>query len=192
MNWLDLVLIVIVAISVASAFARGFAREVIGMIAAVAALFCGAWFYRVAAEPIRPHVGSREIAYLLGFLLIVAVTLAIGWIASMLIGAMMKAVGLSWLDRLLGAAFGVARGVIICVALIMGIVAFAPGANAKGPPESVVESRIAPYMIDAARAATMAAPIELREEFRRRYEQVKRVWADALKRGPRRSPESEN
>lgn len=189
MNWLDLVLIVIIAMSVATSFARGLARELIGMVAAVAALFCGAWFYRVAGEPLRPHVGSTEVAYLLGFLLIVALVIAIGWIVSVLAGMMMKAVGLSWLDRMLGAAFGVARGVVICVAVIIAIVAFAPG---KDAPDSVVESRIAPYVLDAARAATMAAPIELREEFRRRYEQVKRVWADAFKRGPRKSSESEN
>jgi membrane protein required for colicin V production len=109
-----------------------------------------------------------------------------------LVGMMMRAVGLSWLDRLLGAAFGLARGVILCVAVITALVAFAPGKDAKTPPDSVVDSRIAPYVIDAARAATMAAPKELRDEFMRRYEQVKRIWADALKRSLRRGPESEN
>jgi len=192
MNWLDLLLIAIIALSVASSFARGFARELIGLLAAVAGLFCGVWFYRIAGNALRPYVGSSEVANLLGFLLIVAIVVVAGWIVSVLVGMMMRAVGLSWLDRLLGAAFGLARGVILCVAVITAIVAFAPGKDSKTPPDSVVESRIAPYVIDAARAATMAAPKELREEFMRRYEQVKRIWADALKRGLRRAPESEN
>ena len=72
MNWLDLVLIAILAISIASSFAKGFAREVIGLVAAVAALICGAWFYRMAGEVVRPWVGSPEIANLCGFLLIFA------------------------------------------------------------------------------------------------------------------------
>jgi membrane protein required for colicin V production len=192
MNWLDLLLIVIIALSVATSFARGFARELIGLLAAIAALFCGVWFYRIAGNSLRPYVGSTEIANLFGFLLIVAVVVATGWVISVLVGMMMRAVGLSWLDRLLGAAFGLARGVILCVAVITALVAFAPGKDAKTPPDSVVDSRIAPYVIDAARAATMAAPKELRDEFMRRYEQVKRIWADALKRGLRRVPESEN
>jgi hypothetical protein len=54
-----------------------------------------------------------------------------------------------------------------------------------------VDSRIAPYIIDAAHVVTMAAPKELREEFARRYNQVKRIWEDALQHGVRRSPESE-
>ena len=48
MNWLDLVMIVILAGSIASSFARGFTRELIGLVAAVAGLLCGAWFYRMA------------------------------------------------------------------------------------------------------------------------------------------------
>ena len=103
----------------------------------------------------------------------------------------MKAVGLSWLDRLLGAAFGIARGVVVCVALITALVAFAPGKDAKAPPAAVVQSRIAPYIIDAASAVTAAAPKELRIEFARRYAQVKKIWEDALKQGVRRRPDSE-
>jgi len=192
MNWLDLVLIGILAISIVASFAKGFTREVIGLVAAVAALLCGAWFYRMAGEIVRPWVGSREAANLCGFLLIVAAVIVLGLIVSWLVGAMIKAVRLSWLDRLLGAAFGVARGVVVCVAVITAIDAFTPGLDARTPPPSVVRSTIAPYMIDAANALTLAAPKELRDGFARRYEQVKRIWEDTLKHGiPRRAPESE-
>ena len=39
------------------------------------------------------------------------------------------------------AGFGLARGVFVCIALITAIVAFAPGKDAKTPPEAVVRSR---------------------------------------------------
>jgi len=192
MNWLDLTLIAILALSIVASFTKGFAREVIGLVAAVAALICGVWFYRMAGDAVRPWVGSRETANLCGFLLIVAAVIVLGLLVSWLVGAMMKAVGLSWLDRLLGAAFGVARGVIVCVAVITAIVAFAPGTDAGTPPQSVVRSTIAPYVIDAAHVLTKAAPKELRDGFARRHEQIKRVWEDALKHGiPRRAPASE-
>lgn len=191
MNWLDLLFIVLLAFSVASSFSRGFARELIGLIAAVAALLCGLWFYRVAGEALRPYVGSREVANLLGFLLVFAAVIVAGWVLSLLVGMAMKLVGLSWLDRLMGAGFGLVRGVVVSVAVITAMVALAPGGDAKTPPRAVVESRIAPYLIDAARAATRAAPKELRDEFDRRYSEMKRIWGDALKRGVRRAPESE-
>jgi membrane protein required for colicin V production len=190
-NWLDFVLIVILAGSIATSFVKGIAREVIGLAAAVAALLGGAWFYRIPGAMIRPYVGSREVSSLLGFLVIFAAVLIAGWLAGLLIGMMMKVTGLSWLDRLMGAGFGVARGVVISIALITVVVAFAPANSAKGAPPAVVGSRIAPYLIDTARVVTMATPRELREEFARKYEQIKRNWDDALKRGIRQAREAE-
>jgi membrane protein required for colicin V production len=192
MNWLDLVLIAILAASVISSFSSGFTREVIGLAAGIGGLICGAWFYRMAGDVVRPWVGSREVANLIGFLLILVAVIVLGWVVGLIAGAMMKAVKLSWLDKLMGAGFGLARGVFVCVAVITAIVAFAPGKDEKSPPQSVVGSTIAPYMIDAAHTLTAAAPKELRDEFAHRYEQVKRIWEETLKHGaPRRLPESE-
>ena len=190
MNWLDVALAIVLVSSVASALKKGFVRESIGLAAAFIGLLCGAWFYRIPSEVLRPYLSSREAANLVGFLLIFVGAILLGWLVSRLVGMVVKVVGLSWLDRLLGAAFGAARGVIVCVAIITAIVAFAPGNDQKTPPRSVVNSRIAPYMIDAAHVLTMATPKELRDEFALRYEQIKRIWEDAVKHGLRR-PESE-
>ena len=183
MIWLDVLLIVILIASVISSYSKGFAREVIGLVAAITALVCGVWFYSMAGEVVRPWVGSREVANLCGFLMVFVAVIVLGWVVTSVIGMMVKAVGLSWLDRMMGAGFGVVRGVIVSVALITAIVAFAPGSDAKSPPQAVVDSKIAPYIIDTAHELTKAAPKELRDEFSRRYEQVKRIWHDAVKRG---------
>ncbi len=150
MNWLDLLLLIILVVSVATSFAKGFTRELIGLVAAVAGLLCGIWFYRMAGASVRPYVSSRDVANLCGFLLIFLGVIFLGWLVSFAVGRMVKAVGLSWLDRLLGMIFGFVRGVIVCVAIITAVMAFVPGADAKSPPESVVESRVAPYVIDTA------------------------------------------
>jgi len=139
MNWLDMALIGILAVSIVASFAKGFTREVIGLVAAVAALLCGSWFYRMAGDVVRPWVGSREVANLCGFLLIVAAVIVLGWLVSLLVSKMMKAVGLSWLDRLLGLAFGVARGVIVCVTVITAIVA--PSTDTRNAPTTSLQTR---------------------------------------------------
>ena len=187
MNWLDVALVIILVGSVASAFSKGFVRESIGLAAAFIGLLCGAWFYRMPGDVLRPYLASREAANLCGFLLIFVGVVLLGWLVGRLVGMMVKVVGLSWLDRVLGAAFGAVRGIIVSVAIITAMVAFAPGSDVKSPPPSIVNSRIAPYMIDAAHVLTMATPKELRDEFARRYEQIKRVWEDAIKHGLRRS-----
>jgi len=190
-NWLDLVFILFLAASVATSVSKGLARELIGLVAAVAGLICGAWFYRLAAEPLVPYVGSQEIANLCGFLIIFIGALILGWLVSKLAGMLLKVVGLSWLDRLLGAAFGAARGIVICVALITALVAFTPGKDSKDPPQAVLNSRIAPYLVEAAHALSMAAPRELHDQFARHYAEIKRVWQDAMKQGRRHLPQPE-
>jgi membrane protein required for colicin V production len=191
MNWLDVVFVFLVVASVAASFSKGLVRELIGLTAAIFGLICGAWFYGTAGEIVRPYVGSRQMANLCGFLMVFIGAVIAGWLVSALVGLLVKAVGLSWLDRLTGAVFGVARGVVICVAVITAIVAFVPGGDPKDPPRAVVNSRLAPYIMDAAHALTMAAPRELHDEFARRYRQIQRVWQDAMKHGLRRLPESE-
>jgi membrane protein required for colicin V production len=96
------------------------------------------------------------------------------------VGRMLKFTGLSLFDRLLGAAFGVVRGVLIGVALILGLMAFTPGGTT---PTSVVHSRMSPYVVDAARIFASMAPHELKEGFRKSYAQVKLAWSKAVDKG---------
>jgi membrane protein required for colicin V production len=91
------------------------------------------------------------------------------------------------MDRLLGAGFGLVRGLLICIAVVLALLAFTPG---KSTPNAVVHSKVAPYVIDAARVFAAAAPHELKDGFRKSYEQVKTIWGNALKKGIRELPDA--
>jgi membrane protein required for colicin V production len=187
MNWLDWVLLLLLAVSIVSSFRRGFSRELIGLIAVVVALIGGLWFYGAAGAFLEPYVSSKEVAHFIGFILIFLGILIAGAIVGHLFSRLVKAVGLSWFDRILGAGFGAVRGLLLAVALILAIVAFTPGDE---PPRAVVQSRFAPYVIDTAHLFASMAPRELKEGFRKRYDKVKSVWEDALKKSgspPRKS-----
>ena len=97
---------------------------------------------------------------------------------------MLKVTGLSFFDRLLGAGFGVIRGLLIAAALVMAMLAFAPEAKA----DAVANSMLAPYVIGAARVFVAAAPREMKDGFRRSYEQVKNRWEETLKKGIQKVP----
>jgi membrane protein required for colicin V production len=187
MNWLDIVLLVILAASVITSFRKGLSREIIGLIAVVLAVLLGVWFYGIAGSLFEPYLSSRAAAHLTGFLTVFGGVLLAGALVSSAVGKFLKVTGLSVLDRLLGAGFGLVRGVLIAVALILGIMAFAP----SGPPAAVVQSRTAPYVVDAARLVASLAPHELREGFRKSYTQVKTTWEKTLEDGIRKLPRAE-
>lgn len=180
MNWLDWVLIVCLAASALQSFRRGFTREIIGLCAAVAAFALGMWFYGTAGSFVRPWVSSDRVASLLGFVIIVVTVLLLGAIIGRIVRGFVKAVGLSFFDRLLGAAFGVIRGALVAAALLTAYMAFGPGALSSGSssakettPTAVVHSLIAPYLMEASRIFVHAAPTELKREFRAAYDEMK-------------------
>jgi membrane protein required for colicin V production len=190
MNWLDFVLLFLVAGSVIASFRQGFSRELIGLITMVVALFCGLWFYGSAGTFLLPYFSSKGLANFCGFVLVFVGVLIAGAIIGHLFSRLVKAAGLSAFDRILGAGFGAVRGLLLAVVVILAIVAFAPG-PADAPPRAVVHSRFAPYVIDTAHLFASMAPRELKDSFRKHYGQVKSIWDDAMKKGIRRLPDSE-
>lgn len=188
MNWLDIVLLVIIAGSVASSVQKGLTRETIGLVSVVLALILGTWFYGLAGAFLLPYVSSKGIANFVGFILVFVGVMIAGALAGALVGRLLKFSGLSFLDHLLGALFGLVRGLLICVALVMAAMAF----SAEGhPPDAVVRSRVAPYVVDASRVCAAMAPYELKEGFRKTYAQVKAAWASAVKQGIQSMPKAE-
>ena len=177
-NWLDAAIVLILFISIITSVQKGFSREVIGLVAAFVGLLLGIWFYGTAGAWLQPYVSSSSIANFLGFLIVFVGVIIAGGLLSWVVSRVLRTVGLSWIDRMLGAAFGIARGLIVSVALVMIMVAFAPGSTAATPPNAVVKSRLAPYVIGVSRVITQIAPYELKDEFHKRYEQVKRAWDD--------------
>ena len=70
MNWLDVVLLLILAVSVVASFRKGFSREVIGLVSVVLALLLGTWFYGTASALLQPYLSSRSVANFAGFFLV--------------------------------------------------------------------------------------------------------------------------
>ena len=179
MNWLDLVLLIILAVSMITSFRKGLSREVIGLISVVLALLLGAWLYGTAGAFLRPYVSSQAAANLGGFLLVFVAVVLLGSLVSFILRKFLRVTGLSFLDHLLGAGFGFVRGMVIAIALVMGIMAFSPG---ERPPSAVLHSRLAPYVVDAAKVASTLAPHELKEGFRKSYEQLKTAWGEVVEK----------
>lgn len=178
MNWLDFVLLLILGISVVGGIAKGFAKLVIGLLAAVAGFLCGLWFYGWAGGFLLPYVSHKGIANFIGFLLIFLGVLLLGALTGKLLGLLLKWAGLSWLDRLMGGVFGLLRGLVFAIALALALMAFSP----NPPPRSVVDSRIAPYVIDAAHICANLAPREVKDGVMRSYEKIKEAWAEMLRK----------
>jgi membrane protein required for colicin V production len=188
MNWLDVVLVLILLASVVTSFRKGFSREVISLVSVCLALLLGVWLYGTVGGYLVPYLSSRAMANFAGFAIVFCGVMLLGALLSFIIGKFLKITGLSIFDHALGAGFGIVRGVLVSIALVMGIMAFS---QSEEPPGSVVHSRVAPYVVDAARVVVALAPHELKDGFRKSYSRVKTAWGQAARKGIRDLPNGE-
>jgi membrane protein required for colicin V production len=172
-NWLDIVFIIVLLLSTFRSFRKGFSREIVGLAASLAALVLAMWFYGLAGSYVAPYVSSVRIANLIGFVLVVVAVLVVGSIVGSIVSRFLRTLGLSFFDRLLGAGFGLVRGLLVTIALLTAYTAFGPHAENGSTPDAVVHSRIAPYILEASRYFVAIAPMDLKVSFRKQYSDIR-------------------
>jgi len=172
MNWLDWCLLVILAGMVIEGLFKGFTRQVLGLIAAVVGLLGAIWFYHPLAHQLLPFFKNDTVSRFLAFLVIFIGVQLVGALLGWLISKFWKAVGLSWLDRLLGGAFGVVKAALIATAAILVLTAF----PVVPVGDAVAKSRVAPYFLEISGVVAALAPQELKDEFKKGYDEIRELW----------------
>jgi membrane protein required for colicin V production len=173
---LDLLVAVVIGLSVAAGLVAGFARVSIGFLAAILGVVFGFWFYGIPAGWVHSYLHSVAASNLIGFLLVFWAILAIGALLAKVISKLFKWTGLSWLDRLLGGAFGLVRGALIVVVMIAVLLAFTP----RPMPNWMVKSQVLPYAMEASTAIASLAPNAIKNAFQESMIELRRLWDQQL------------
>lgn len=178
MNLLDILLVIIVAASVAAGWYVGFARAAIGFIAVLGGILFGFWFYGIPAAWLRTFLKSETGSNILGFVLVFLAFQLAGGVTGKILSKLFKWTGLSFLDRICGAAFGLVRGALGAVAFVAVLMAFTP----RPMPNWMVGSVVLPYAIDAADVCAAVAPRQLKDAYRSSMAEIRKLWDDQVKR----------
>jgi membrane protein required for colicin V production len=147
MNWLDLAVTGIVVLSAVFAFARGFVREALSIVAWVGAAAVTVYGFNWAYEQVDPHVHNPLLSQVIaGFGLFVGSLLVLTMVTG-IFARMVHATGLSPIDRTLGFVFGLARGTfLVCLAYLL-VTMTVP--QSDWPPW-LREAKSAPYLNEGA------------------------------------------
>jgi len=155
----DWFIVVLVLLNVVSAAIQGFFAEALSMAGLVIGYVVAAWRYQHLAEWLMTFLKNEWLAEILGFLIIFFAILIFFGIAAKIARKLMKAAGLSGLDRFLGALLGVLKGGLVVAVVLMGMTAFTPTSK------MLENSQLAPYFLVVGRAAIWVAPSALRARF---------------------------
>jgi len=118
-----------------------------------------AWNYQRLAARYAPQLKSMWLGEIGAFLVIFVAVLVIAGIAGRITRHIVKEAGLSFVDRILGGALGLLRGILIVAVILMSMAAFTPTST------WLEGSELALYFLVVGRAAIWVAPAELRGRF---------------------------
>jgi membrane protein required for colicin V production len=173
MNPLDWMLAALLLYSVVRAAMRGFFREAFALAGVIIGFLLACWNYPNVALRMKGMVNSEPLAELSAFLLILTAAMLIATLIGRLLSKTASAIGLGFLDRLGGALFGLARGVLLAFALLLAVTAFLPAGS------WTQTSLLAPYFLRANHVVSFIMPSGLRSRLTDGFQHIRgaQVWS---------------
>lgn len=156
MIWLDWIFLAVLALSILMGLWRGLVFEVLSLAGWAVAYFCMPWLAPVLQEFLPQEKLGPGLAQALSLGLSFVLVLLLWGICAKLLRSLIHATPLSVLDRLAGAGFGVLRGLLICIAVVL-LVSMTPAVES----EIWLSSQLVPGLQTVIQAAKPVLPAEV-------------------------------
>jgi membrane protein required for colicin V production len=114
---LDWIFVVVLVVSLLVGAWRGLVYELFSLANWIAAFVLAQWFAPDVAHYLPLGNSTEVVRYAAGFVVVFVAALFAGGLIAFLVRKLVAAVGLRPVDRVLGAAFGLVRGVVVLLAL---------------------------------------------------------------------------
>ncbi len=170
-NFLDIAIIVIVLFCLFRSLFRGFIMEVASLAGVIAGFILANNFYLEAAKKLKASYPGFSYWEQAGWVLIFLLSMVAANLVGLLIKKFAKLTLLSWMDRLLGASFGLLKGLLISAILVAFLTLFLP-ANSR----IFKRSSLLPYIKETTRYLMVLAPKEVRDKLDAKEKGLNKLW----------------
>jgi membrane protein required for colicin V production len=165
MNFLDYVLIGILAFALVRGFVRGLILEVAAVLGILAGFVVAGNYHPLLADFLRSRFPSLPHAVALGY----ALAFLAAWLAVTLLGLLAaklaRTLRLGWADRLFGGALGLFKGALAAAILVIVLTLFLPGGS-----QILGHSLLAPYLQKAGSHLVRLAPTAVEMLYQQKHE----------------------
>jgi len=128
-NWLDIFLGVILVFFIFRSLWTGFSRSLASLLGLIFGFWIAGHRFSYISFKLSPWMQDEMWRSFVSFLLIFLVVYLIFFISGIIVQRMFKALNLSWFDRLLGAAVGLAKGLVLAGAIVFMLTIFLASNN---------------------------------------------------------------
>ncbi len=118
MTVFDIIVLLIIGISIVVSVMRGAIKEFLAIAGWVAALYVARTYASELSPLLSEGIPSEPLKVLAAFIILLLAVLLIANLLSFVISGVFKKIGLGGFNRLLGAFFGFARGLLIVCVLV--------------------------------------------------------------------------
>lgn len=129
MNWADWAIIAVLGFSALISAVRGFIKEALSLVIWLTAAIVASIFHDDLALWLIDIISTPSLRMLTAWITLFIAVLIIGGICSYLLGKLVEATGLTGTDRLLGVLFGITRGLIIIMVVLIVLTEILPVAE---------------------------------------------------------------
>jgi membrane protein required for colicin V production len=119
MNWVDFVILGILGVSILISLWRGFTREALSLAGWVLAVWVALMFSDNLERLLRSQIDTPSLRLIVAFAILFFLTLLVAAFINYLAVQLIKKTGLSGTDRVIGIAFGLARGIVLVTVLVL-------------------------------------------------------------------------
>ena len=118
-NWVDWAIVAIVGLSMCLSLWRGFVREAMSLLGWVAAFVLANLYSDLVARQLVQVIDNDSARQLAAYVIVFIAVLVLANLGSFLLKQVVWMTGLTVIDRILGTAFGLARGVLLVLLLVL-------------------------------------------------------------------------
>ena len=123
-NWLDIVIIILIGLSVFLGFKQGFITGLLLLVGIVLGVVVASNFYKQLGN-LLGFINNESAANIFAFIIIMGIVIAIAALIAGAIKAILHAIMLGWIDHLGGAIFGLFMSVVSISAILAIIMKYA-------------------------------------------------------------------
>jgi len=142
MNWLNIVIIVALAISTFLGLRIGIIKAVLSLAGVIVGVVLAGQYYVALADVLPFFSETSNVAKVVAFAIILIVVIAIAAVAARFLKWAASVTMLGWVNQLGGAVFGLALGAIFCGALLAIWVKW------LGVGSTITESVVSAFLLD--------------------------------------------
>ncbi len=173
MNLLDVILLIILAYGLIRGTFRGIIKEVASLAGVFVGFYVGYTRYATVADPIRRYFATDQAPNLVGFFIMFILAYLAVSLVGVFIRYALRIAHLGVLDRVLGGAFGFAKGLLAAMVVVYALTAFLP----KNDDNILAKSVLAPHTTSITQAMNQYVTQDMKTDFYHHVEDLKRKWA---------------